>query len=60
MSGAADAWSMSHWSQRTSKPAYYIVDCQILRRNENHKFLLRYLVSNVRLGLDLAIEKNKG
>ena len=26
----SDAWSMSHLSQRTSKPAYYIVDCQIL------------------------------
>ena len=27
--GTSDAWSMSHLSQRTSEPAYYIVDCRI-------------------------------
>ena len=27
--GTSDAWWPSHWSQRTSKPAYYIVDCRI-------------------------------
>ena len=31
MIGASDAWSKSHLSRRTSKPAYYIVDCRILR-----------------------------
>ena len=30
MLGASDAWSMSHLSRQTSKPAYYIVDCRIL------------------------------
>ena len=25
----SDTWSMSHLSQRTSEPEYYIVDCQI-------------------------------
>jgi hypothetical protein len=29
MLGTSDAWSTSHSSQRTSEPAYYIVDCQI-------------------------------
>ena len=28
--GTSDAWSTSHLSQRTSKPAYYIVHCRIL------------------------------
>ena len=28
MRGISDAWSTSHLSQRTSEPAYYIVDCQ--------------------------------
>ena len=27
--GTSDAWSTSHLSQRTSEPAYYIIDCQI-------------------------------
>ena len=30
MLGTSDDWSMSHLFQRTTKPAYYIVDCQIL------------------------------
>ena len=30
MLGTSDAWSTSHLSQQPSKPAYYIVDCQIL------------------------------
>ena len=29
MLGTSDAWSMSRSSQRTTEPAYYIVDCQI-------------------------------
>jgi hypothetical protein len=29
--GTSDAWSTSHLSQQTSKPAYYIVDCRILK-----------------------------
>ena len=29
MLGISDAWATSHLSQRTRKPAYYIVDCQI-------------------------------
>ena len=29
MLGTSDAWSTSHLSQQTSKPAYYIVDCRI-------------------------------
>ena len=29
--GTSDAWSMSHLSRRTSKLAYYIVDCRISR-----------------------------
>ena len=45
--GASDAWSMSHLFHRPSKPAYYIVDCQISAQ------LLRQtcfsLVINVRL-----------
>ena len=32
MLGTPDAWSTSHLSQRTSKPVYYIVDCQIWER----------------------------
>ena len=28
--GTSDIWLMSNLSSRTSKPAYYIVDCQIL------------------------------
>ena len=28
--GMSDTWSTSHLSHRPSKPAYYIVDCQIL------------------------------
>ena len=28
--GTSDTWSMSHLSQRPSKPAYYIKDCRIL------------------------------
>ena len=28
--GISDNWSMSHLSQRTSEPAYYIEDCRIL------------------------------
>jgi hypothetical protein len=27
--GTSDAWSTSHLSQGTSKPAYYILDCRI-------------------------------
>ena len=27
--GTSDAWSTGHLSHRTSKPAYYIVDCRI-------------------------------
>ena len=30
MLGASDTWSMSHLSQRPSKPEYYIKDCWIL------------------------------
>ena len=29
MLGKSDAWSTSHLTQRTSEPAYYIVDCWI-------------------------------
>ena len=29
MLGTSDSWSTSHSSQRTSEPAYYIVDCRI-------------------------------
>ena len=29
--GTSDAWSMSHLSQRPSKPAYYIEDCRIFK-----------------------------
>ena len=32
MLGTSDTWSTSHSSQRTSEPAYCIVDCQILRQ----------------------------
>ena len=32
MRGISDAWSTSHLSQRTSEPAYYIVDCRIYAR----------------------------
>ena len=32
MLGTSDAWLMSHSSRRTSKPAYYIVDCRISKR----------------------------
>ena len=31
--GTSDTWSTSHLSQQTSKPAYYIVDCQILTQS---------------------------
>ena len=33
--GTSDAWSTSCLSHRPSKPAYYIVDCRILRQNQN-------------------------
>ena len=33
--GTSDAWTTSHLSQPTSKPAYYIVDCMILNRVKN-------------------------
>ena len=29
MLGTSDAWWMSHSSQQTSEPGYYIVDCRI-------------------------------
>ena len=35
--GTSDAWSTSHLSQRTSKPAYYIVDCQISNWEAAHR-----------------------
>ena len=31
--GTSDTWLMSHLSQRTSKPAYYTVDCRIFEVN---------------------------
>ena len=34
MLGTSDAWSTCHLSQRTSKQAYYIVDCQIFGFSE--------------------------
>ena len=34
--GTLDTWSMSHLSQGTSKPAYYIVDCRILNLQERN------------------------
>ena len=32
MLGTSDPWSTSHLSKQTTKPGYYIVDCQISRR----------------------------
>ena len=32
--GTSDAWSTSRLSHRPSKPAYYIVDCQISSKGE--------------------------
>ena len=40
MFGTSDAWSTSHSSQRTSKPAYSIVDCRILIESETKGFSL--------------------
>ena len=37
MLGTSGAWSTSHLSQRTSKPAYYIVDCQIFNNKKEVK-----------------------
>ena len=37
MLGTSHAWLTSHLSQRMSKPAYYIVDCRILKLF-NHEF----------------------
>ena len=34
--GTSDAWTTSHLSQGTSKPAYYIVDCRILNLQERN------------------------
>ena len=33
MLGTSDAWSTSHLSHGTSKPACHIVDCQISNQN---------------------------
>ena len=35
MLGTSDAWSRSHLSKRTSKLAYYIVDCRIFNIDYN-------------------------
>ena len=32
--GTSDTWLTIHLSQRTSKPTYYIVDCQIFGSSE--------------------------
>ena len=43
--GTSDAWSTSHLSQRTSEPAYYILDCRIL--NDLTEMMLSHLLPSV-------------
>ena len=38
MLGTSDAWSTSRLTKQTSKPAYYIVDCQIFGFKQAHAF----------------------
>ena len=45
--GTSDAWSTSHLSQRTSKPAYYIVDCRILRQRSSLKIVLTKVAARI-------------
>ena len=54
MLGTSDAWSTSHLSQRTSKPAYYILDWWILGF---HKDKVQQGVAFVHVLINFSCEK---
>ena len=48
MLGTSYAWLMSHSSKRTSKPAYYIVDCRISNQQTDPLHFRRWIEATAR------------